>query len=305
MTVASANPAAGRLCVVAAAVLWSSSGLFAKLPLFDVWSDDVRGLTLGFWRALFAALALAPAVRRPRWRPLLVPMTLAFAVMNATFLTAMSQTTAANAIWLQSTSPWWVFLLSAFVFREPIVSRDLVPLAFGVAGVGAILAFELPGQAGWGAIWGVVSGIAYAGVVVLLRQLRHENSSWLVALNHAVAALVLLPLVVRLNVWPTLGQLAVLIGFGALQMALPYLLMVRALRSVSSQEAVAIGMLEPILSPVWAYLVRGETPAWWTVVGGAMILVGLVLRYGVRRRDGLASPAVIAGVSAGAGPDDD
>jgi hypothetical protein len=28
---------AGRLSVLAAAVLWSSSGLFAKWPIFDVW----------------------------------------------------------------------------------------------------------------------------------------------------------------------------------------------------------------------------------------------------------------------------
>ncbi len=269
----------GRCCVLGAALLWSSSGLFAKTHLFDVWPEETRGVILGFWRAAFAALVLVPTIRRPTWRLMLIPLTVCFAVMNASFLSAMSLGTAANAIWLQATSPWWVFLLSVILFREPIVRRDLIPLVFGVLGVGTILSFELRGQAGVGALCGLVAGVSYAGVVVLMRQLSREDSPWLVALNHFVAAVVLFPWVVWLGQWPSPVQLVVLGCFGVVQMALPYLLMVRALRSISSQEAVAIGMLEPILIPVWAYLVRGEVPAWWTIVGAASILVGLFLRY--------------------------
>jgi drug/metabolite transporter (DMT)-like permease len=79
--------------------------------------------------------------------------------------------------------------------------------------------------------------------------------------------------------WPTWLQLAMLAGFGVVQMAIPYLLLVRGLRAISSQEAVALGMAEPILIPIWAYLVRGELPASWTIVGASLIFTGLVLRY--------------------------
>jgi drug/metabolite transporter (DMT)-like permease len=282
---------AGRLSVLAAAVLWSSSGLFAKWPIFDVWPASTRGVSLAFWRALFAALVLLPAVRRPRWRMGLAPLAIAFTLMNVTFLTAMSQTTAANAIWLQSTCPWWVFFFSVVFFREPIVRRDLIPLAFGVLGVSTILYYEVQSQARFGAACGLAAGVSYAGVVVLMRHLRSENSSWLVALNHGVAALILLPWVAACGPWPTPLQFAALAGFGILQMAIPYLLLIRGLRAISSQEAVAIGMAEPILIPVWAFLIRGEVPAPWTGVGAGMILVGLVLRYVVwelwaRGRDG-------------------
>ena len=108
---------AGRLSIVAAAILWSSSGLFAKWPIFDVWPAETRGIQLAFWRAFFAALVLLPTVRRPRWRLGLVPLAIAFTLMNVTYLTAMSRTTAANAIWLQSTCPWWVFLFSVLLLR--------------------------------------------------------------------------------------------------------------------------------------------------------------------------------------------
>lgn len=269
----------GRLSVLAAAVLWSSSGLFGKAPIFDEWPTETRGVLMGFWRALFAALVLAPTIRGPRWRPLLVPLTLAFALMNATYLSAMSLTTAANAIWLQSTNPWWVFLFSVCLFGEPVVRRDLVPLAFAVLGVGTILVCEIQGQATVGVALGLFSGVAYASVVVCMHRLSGENSPWLVALNHGVAMLVLLPWVFHLQQWPSARQLLVLACFGAFQMAVPYLLLIRGLRAISSQEAVAIGMLEPILVPFWAFLVRGEIPDWWTALGAVLILIGLVLRY--------------------------
>jgi drug/metabolite transporter (DMT)-like permease len=274
--------ARGRLWVIAAALMWSSSGLFAKAPIFDAWPVETRGMILAFWRGFFAMLVLAPSVRRPRWSWFLVPMVICFTAMNLSYLTAMTRTTAANAIWLQSSAPWWVFLFSALVFREPVVRRDLVPLVFGLLGVGTILGCEFAysqGLARGGVAWGLFSGAAYAGVVICIRQLRHENSPWLVALNHAVAVAAILPWVVAVGHRPSLGQLLVLAGFGALQMAIPYLCLIRGLRSVSAQEAVAIGLLEPVLIPVWVFLAWREVPAWWTIAGAGLILLGLLLRY--------------------------
>ncbi|HEV3137158.1 MAG TPA: hypothetical protein VGZ26_04625, partial [Pirellulales bacterium] len=62
----SQHAAVGRLWIVLAAVMWSSSGLFAKAPIFDTWPAETRGVLLAFWRALFAGLLLLPLVRRPR-----------------------------------------------------------------------------------------------------------------------------------------------------------------------------------------------------------------------------------------------
>ena len=241
---------------------------------------ESRGTLLAFWRALFAGAILVPAVRKPRFRPALVPMAISFVAMSVAYLSSMTQTTAANAIWLQSTAPFWVFLFACTTGFERIQRADYVPLCFAAAGIGTILIFELQGQNQIGIALGLAAGMAYAGVVIFIRALRGEDSAWLIAVNHLVAAAILLPYVVATGYWPGGRQLLVLIAFGCFQMGLPYLLLARGLRSVSSQEATAIGLIEPLLLPLWVLAAYGEKPAPWTLAGGGLILIGLVLRYG-------------------------
>lgn len=276
----SARPiASGRLWVALAAVMWSSSGLFVKATIFEGWPPEMRGLLLAFWRALFAGVLLLPAVRRPQWDARLVPLCLAFAVMNVMYLSAMTLTTAANAIWLQSTAPWWVLFVGVVVLGGPFPRSERIPLVVGGLGMAVILWFELAGQARAGVACGLVSGLAYACVVLSLRALRGLETVWIVAVAHLVTAVAILPYVIWANVWPTPLQTSVLAGFGLFQMALPYVFFARGLRSITSQEATGIGLLEPILLPVWVYLAWGEAPAPWTLVGGGLILAGLVARY--------------------------
>jgi DME family drug/metabolite transporter len=278
-----ARTVAGRLCVVAAAVLWSTSGFFAKLPLWDNWPTESQGILIAFWRALFASITILPFVRRRTWRWLMLPMSISFAAMSALYLSAFALTTAANAIWLQNTAPWWVFLVGAIWLGEPVRRRDVITLVCCVMGVSTILVFELKAGGEAGVLCALASAVGYAGVVLFLRQLRCEDSAWLVVVNQLATTILLLPVVLYVGIWPTVEQLLVLAAFGFFQMALPYLLFGRGLKHISSNEAVAIGLIEPLLLPVWAYLTMAEVPSWWTVAGAAVILAGLLLRYAIMR----------------------
>jgi drug/metabolite transporter (DMT)-like permease len=264
-----------RLQVLSAALLWSTSGFFVKAPALAGWPGPV----LAFWRALFACLVLWPFVRRPQWSWKLVPMTALFAGMNYSYLTAMASGSAANAIWLQCTAPVWVLLVGVAVFRERAVWRDWLLVTFIVAGVAVILYHESRGAALTAVAWGVISGMFYAGVVLSLRQLREFDAVWLAAINHLVTAIVLAPFAVSYSHVPNGMQWALLAGLGVFQMGLPYILFGRALRHISGHEAAGVAMIEPILVPVWVYLAWGDQPAWWTVVGAGLILLGLAIRY--------------------------
>ncbi|QDU28394.1 EamA-like transporter family protein [Anatilimnocola aggregata] len=280
-----------RLLVLIAALLWSSSGFFAKAPDFKGWP----GPTIAFWRALFACVILLPMVRRPSWSWKMVPMTLIFAAMNYTYLTAMARGSAANAIWLQNTGPMIVLLVGVLVFKESSRGLDWLMAALSSAGIGLILYFESQGAAFDAVLYGLASGITYAGVVLSLRMLREHESAWLIALNHMVTACILAPFALPLlapvyeleasvveQYWPQGRQWLMLAAFGIFQMGLPYFLFARSLRTIPGHEASGIGLVEPLLVPVWVCLAWGwreNMPAWWTIAGGGLIFSGLVLRY--------------------------
>jgi drug/metabolite transporter (DMT)-like permease len=280
----------GRLCVVAAAVLWSTSGGFTKLltkPTFLHLNEPaLTGLQLAFARVLFAGLALAPFLRRRdlAFRPAMVGTALTFAAMNALFVSALALGPAANAILLQYTAPMWMYLVAVWWLREPADRRGAVSLAVGMVGIGVIIAGGVfdTGQVDQLPVilLALGSGVTYAGVLIGLRVLRDMSSRWLTVFNQIVSALVLLPFVWGTTL-PTPGQLVVLFLYGSLQLALPYWLVARGLRRVSPQEAGTLTLLEPLLNPFWAYLVSPdtETPSLWTLAGGAFILGALAYRY--------------------------
>jgi drug/metabolite transporter, DME family len=290
----------GRLCILAAAVLWSTSGLFTKAPLFDDWPLEQRGVLLAFWRALFAGLSILPLVRRPSWDWRIAPLVGCFAGMSLSYMMAVTLNTAANAIWLQSTAPLWVLFYSVVLFRgRGILRRDLTTLGFCALGLGMILYFEFtrgsgagsPDQSRLGVLCGLTAGACYGAVVMFLRGLGRLDSVWLVALAQLGTATVLAPWALSVGRWPSGVQLATLAAFGALQIALPYLLFARGLRSVASQEASLIALLEPVLVPAWvAFALGNPETQWWTLAGGALILAGLAWRY---------LPAAWAGARAG------
>ncbi|HEX4415200.1 MAG TPA: DMT family transporter, partial [Lacipirellulaceae bacterium] len=222
---------------------------------------------------------LCPLVRRPSWSWRLVPMTVLFVGMNYTYLTAMVKGSAANAIWLQCTAPVWVLLVGVFVFGEHAVWRDWVMVACAALGIGVIVFFESRGASLEAVAWALASSFFYAGVVLSLRQLRGFDSVWLAALNHLVTVVALAPFAFGGVALPSGIQWVVLAAFGVLQMGLPYALFAYSLKRIPGHEATAIGLIEPLLNPVWVFLAWGNKPAWWTVAGGALILLGLGVRF--------------------------
>lgn len=283
------SPWKGRALVVLAALLWSTSGFFAKAPWLTTWPVAERGLVLAFWRALAAGVVLLPFVRRPTWTPGLIPAGLSFAVMNGAFLMALTQAGESSALWLQYTSPLWVFLIGVRFLHEPWGRGDVGMVGCVLLGTGIILTsqFLLGGNGGHrftGTIWGLVSGLALSGVFLSLRRLRDHESVWLVTVCHFCAAVCLAPWVLTRSVWPTLPQWLWLTLFGALQMAIPYVLFTRGLRHIPAHEASCLALLEPIFVSVWVYLAWGHRPEYQppsgsTLAGGACILAGLLIRY--------------------------
>ncbi len=280
-----------RLCILLAALLWSTSGAFTKVlrenTVFGLNEPSIDPLSIAFWRVAFAAGLFLPLVRRGErtFRPALWLTGLAFALMNALFISAMALGSSANVILLQYTAPMWVYLICVFVLGEPAERRGTVTLLIGLAGIGMLLAGGWTGSQLPALALALGSGLAYAAVLIGLRVQRHVSPRWLTAFNFLCSAAVLAPVVWRqpLPSWP---QFAALFVFGALQLSLSYWLLASALRRLSAQEVGTLTLIEPVLNPLWAYLASPatETPTAWTLAGGACIVGALLWRYWPMRK---------------------
>ena len=70
----------------------------------------------------------------------------------------------------------------------------------------------------------------------------------------------------------------ILIVFGVIQLAIPYILYIKALNYVPALDAILIAMLEPILNPIWVFIVVGERIGNWAFLGGILVLLGSIGR---------------------------
>ena len=270
------SPAVSRLYLLLGAALFSTGGYFIK-------EIDAGALGITFFRCLFAALWLLPLVpgrKFPKPADLAVSIVL-FALLLGLYVGATKATTAANAIFLQYTAPIYVIALSPWLLAERLRRADAIPLAICLGGI-AVLFVGNQGSGDAKGLWlGLGSGLFYGIFLLWLRRLRYADPIAITFANCLGVAIILAPFP---GVWdvdaPNLGLLVLM---GAVQFAIPYVVFTRGLRDVRAGEASLIALTEPVLNPVWVLILFGEEPTMATLIGGAIILVGLALRYAVLR----------------------
>jgi len=286
------TPLASRLEVLAAAALFSSGGAVIK-------AIHLAGWQVACFRSAVAALALFVLMREVRRRPNLrvLGVGLAYAATLILFVLANKLTTSASAIYLQSTAPLYVLLLSPWLLRERIRPRDVVFMIALAAGLGLFFVGFDPVSATapnpkLGNILAMASGLTWALTVMGLRALGRGGESWGPAgafWGNIFAALLCLPLALPLaGSRPT--DWAMVAFLGVFQIGVAYLFLIRGLERVSAFEASLLLLLEPVLNPIWTWLVHGERPGVWSIAGAAVILLATVAKSWVDGRNPISSP---------------
>jgi drug/metabolite transporter (DMT)-like permease len=275
--------------VLCAGLLFASGGALIKLCGFP--SLERAGL-----RAAFAAITIFALLPEARRRPDLRVLRLVPAYFGATcfFVVANTMTTAANAIFLQSTAPLWLVLFGPLLLGERTARRDLVVLA-GVA-AGMALCFVAPTEVSstapnpaLGDAFGLASGVSYALLLLGMRWLaRVDGTAGIVAIawGNALSAPICFLLMPIVGQTPELGSATdwlVIAVLGVFQVGVAYAVLVRGIAHVPAVRASLLLMVEPALNPLIAFAVHGEAPHALTFAGGAMIL-GAVATSALRRR---------------------
>jgi drug/metabolite transporter (DMT)-like permease len=280
-----------RAQILLTALLFSTGGAAIKAVSLSNWQ-------VASFRSGIAAVVLLLAVRRlPRFTIPTLAVGAAYASTLITFVTANKLTTAANSVFMQATAPLYIALLAPFALGEYVRRRDVPVLVAIGAGMALLFAGSqvpsatAPNRA-LGNLVGVVSGFCWCLTVMGLRWVEKRDPSaagtaagTAAITGNIIACLVCLPLalpVSGLSIRDAAG-----IGYlGVFQVGLAYVLLTRAIRHVPAVDAALLLLVEPALSPLWAWLVHRESPGFWPLVGGALIIGAATWKTWRDARDG-------------------
>lgn len=253
-----------------AALLWSMGGLLIK-------SVNWNPMAIAGSRSAIAAVFMI-LLLRPRFRPDKVKILggIAYAATVTLFVTANKMTTAANAILLQYTAPVYVAVFGWWFLKEKITRIDWITILMVMAGMVLFFMDELSPGNMLGNIIAILSGVAFAWLVLLLRKQKEASPVDSVIIGNIITAIAGLPFMFN-NIPDASGWTALLI-LGIFQLGISYVLYSWAVKHVSAIEAILIPVIEPILNPIWVVIMLGETPGTWALAGGLVVLASITLR---------------------------
>lgn len=269
---------APRFQIMLAALLMSTGGAAIKA------CDSFSSWQVACFRAGMAAtvlLLVVPGVTRNfNIRTMMIGC--AYSGASVLFVLATRLTTSANAIFLQSTSPITIVLLSIWLLKEPLRRRDAMFMLALAAGLSLFFfgsyqpTTDAPDPVR-GNQFALVSGLFWAVTVIGLRWLSQTGKSSenigaaAVTFGCLIAFAITLPMALPVHQSHASDWLTV-IYLGTFGVAMVFLLLSRAMKQVTAIETGLILLLEPALNPLWAWILQGENPGLPALAGGAIIL---------------------------------
>ena len=258
------------LFLIIAAVLWSTSGIFLK-------TLNWQPLAVLAGRSLFSSLVFLVYLRRiprrfTRWQWVAA---LSSVLTQLLYITAIQMTTAANAIFLQYTAPIYILLLGYWLLREKPSKADWVAMLVIFAGLGLFFGDRLSPGGFTGNLLAIISGVTMALMTVAMRAQKDGSPAESFLLANLLGML-LGGYFVFQQPW-TIANWVSIAYLGIFQIGLAFLLYSLAIKVIPALEATLIGTLEPILNPLWVFLLLGEMPGPLALLGGLLVLGGVVI----------------------------
>jgi len=249
--------------------LWSIAGIFIKMIPWN--SFVIAGL-----RSLIAAVVVAAFMYMAKIEIKINRSSVVGGLFIAgtffAFVTANKMTTAANAIVLQFTSPVFILIISALVFRQRFHKADLITVIVTLFGISLFFIDKLGSGSLLGNCLGILSGLFMAGMYVVTGRTDEDSRMSGILLGHVFTALIGVPMIF---VFPTPVSSAAafsILALGVVQLGIPYILYGLAVKSCPPLACSLIGAIEPLLNPVWVFFFNGEKPGIYALIGGVIVI---------------------------------
>jgi drug/metabolite transporter (DMT)-like permease len=268
----------GQIYVALAAIAWSTAGVLQRQLTLDT-------PTQVFGRAAFAGAALlayVAVVERGRVGQAFrsiglagVAVALCVAIASGSFIGALNHSSVARVLFILALSPVLAAVLARVALGEPLTRRTVLAMALALAGVTVML-----GAPGEGSLAGdglaFVAALAFAVMVVITRWRHDVSMAPATCLSQAILVVAFLPFASPGSIEG--GDVGWLAALGIGQIGLGFALLTVGARLIPAAQVGLITLLEVVLGPLWVWLALDERPSTLTLVGGAVVIVAIVIQ---------------------------
>lgn len=258
--------------LVLTAILWSIGGLLIKIINWNP-------IAIAGTRSSIAALLMLFVLRKPKitFSKPQVGGAIAYALTVICFVAANKLTTAANAILLQYTAPIYTALFSTWLLKEKITRIDWITIFAVIFGMLLFFIDNVSSGSFIGNIIAIISGISFSLVAIFMRMQKDGSTMETPFLGNILTAIIAIPFIF-LSPKIDIKSFFALLILGIFQLGLSYILYSYAIKHVSALEAILIPIIEPILNPIWVFLIMGEIPGFYAIIGGIIVVFFITFR---------------------------
>jgi drug/metabolite transporter (DMT)-like permease len=259
----------GLIFVMAAAVAWSTAGLFTRALTVDT-------PTILFWRGVFGGLGMI-VVMQAFGRPgRLGRAGWAYAALTALsmlfFISALRATSVAHVAIITAIVPFVAAWLGWIVLREVPGRGAVVASIVAFAGVVTMVGVRADGALRGDAL-AVLMALCMGGMILLSRRFPGIPALPATCAASLMSAAATLPFATLVGV--SSHDMGLLGLFGIVNQVLGFGLFALGARLLPPMETALIVALDAPLAPLWVWLVFAETPALVTGLGGSLVLAAV------------------------------
>jgi drug/metabolite transporter (DMT)-like permease len=251
------------------------------LPLLRMAGAD--SWTLIFLRGIFLSLSLTVLwlilrVASGRYEPFLagwagIAVAVTNTIANLTYIGAVNNTTAANIVFITALIPVITAVMAWVFLRDRVHKYTWIATFISFGGV-AIIVMDSVSSGGWlGDIMAFISMACTAAAFTIIRA-SGKNVASSLAVGSLASAMIAWPFVPSMSIEPSV--LAWVGLSGLLVMPLASTLIANGPRFLPSADVSMFFLLETTLTPVWIWMLFGERPSTYALIGGSIVVVTLL-----------------------------
>lgn len=285
----------GYLKIITAILIWSSLGIFVRRAglstLSTVFYPALAALVLQFLILSATGQIKGSLKNAGSIKNLLILSLVPFFFIANTllFFFAFKHTTIANSVLTHYTAPIVVAMLAPLFLKEKILRITWIAIMLSSLGLWVMLGrpdftqmFSFNDANTRGIIAGVLSGIAYAFIILTIRGIASRFSAlFIVFVQNLVVVLVLFPFILGTeNIYQALPYM---ITMGFLHSTVAPILYVDGLKTVKANEAAVLGYFEPVGAIILAFIFLQEVPEPMALFGGGLIIISGIMILRLRK----------------------